>query len=129
MKHVFQKAHAETYKDFLALARGEKITFSYVYDDLGPVNLEFDLPDVEPDEQYLAFNLAEHGEQARLWLLSVDSLEVRAGYPSPQPVPYWRSFVRCVGNFDKVCSLEEARAMVLAARAEMRTIEKAFEKK
>lgn len=42
-----------------------KITFSYVYDDPVPVELEFDLPDGEPDEQYLAFNFAEHGELGR----------------------------------------------------------------
>jgi hypothetical protein len=131
MKPVFQKAHAETYKDFLVLVRlgGKKITFSYVYDDPGPVNLEFDLPDVEPDEQYLAFNLAEHGELARRRLLHLSVVDRLAGDISPRPVPYWASFVRCVGNFSMAFSLDEARVMVLAARAEMRTIEKAFEKK
>ncbi len=129
MKPVFQKAHAETFKDFRLLTRGWKITFSYVYDAPGPVELEFDLPDVEPGEQYLAFNLAEHGEQGKLWLLEVGDIEVRAGCPSPQPVPYWASFIGGVGNFDRVCSLDEARDMVLKARAEMKMTWKAFEKK
>jgi hypothetical protein len=131
MKPVFQKAHAETHKDFLALlrTRGGKITFSYVYDDPGPVNLEFDLPDVEPDEAYLAFNLAEHGEQARRRLVEVGDIEVRAGRPSPRPVPHWRAHIGGVGNFSTAYSLDEARTMVLRSRAELKTIEKAFEKK
>jgi hypothetical protein len=127
MKPVFQKAHAETFKDFLALVRG-KITISYVYDDPDPVNLEFDLPDVEPDEQYLAFNLAEHGERGKRWLLEVGDIEVRAGYPSPQPVPYWASYIGGVGNYSRACSLDEARDMVLRSRAEMKMIWKLFEK-
>jgi hypothetical protein len=129
MKPVFKKAHAETYPDFLALAKGWRITFSYVYDDPSPVDLEFDLPDVEPDEQYLAFNLAEHGEQTRRRLVEVGDIEVRAGRPSPRPVPHWRAHVGGVGNFATAYSLDEARAMVLEARAEMRIIERAFEKK
>ena len=127
MKPVFQKAHAETFKDFLALVEG-KITFSYVYDDPGPVNLEFDLPDVEPDEQYLAFNLAEHGERGRRWLLEVGDIDIRAGCPSPHPVPYWQSFIGGIGNYDMAFSLDDARAMVLKARAEMKMIRKLFEK-
>ena len=131
MKPVFQKAHAETYKYFLALVRlrGGKITFSYVYDDPGPVNLEFDLPDVEPDEQYLAFNLAEHGERGKRWLLEVGDIDIRAGSPSPQPVPYWASFIGGIGNFSMALSLVEAREMVLRSRAEMKMIWKLFEKK
>jgi hypothetical protein len=131
MKPVFQKAHAETFKDFLALLRlrGGKITFSYVYDDPGPVNLEFDLPDVEPDEQYLAFNLAEHGEQGRRRLLEVGAIDLRAGDLSPRPVPPWRSYIGGVGNYSMAFSLDEAREMVLKARAEMKMIWKAFEKK
>jgi hypothetical protein len=129
MKPVFKKAHAETFKDFRLLAAGWKITFSYIYDDPCPLDLEFDLPDIEPGEQYLAFNLAEHGEQARRRLLEVGPVELRAGRPSPHPVPYWKSYIRGIGNFDSAYTLAEARAMVLAARAEMRTIEKAFEKK
>jgi hypothetical protein len=59
----------------------------------------------------------------------VGDIEVRAGYPSPQPVPYWKSFIGGVGNFSSACSLDEARAMVLKARTEMKMIWKAFEKK
>jgi hypothetical protein len=131
MKPVFQKAHAETYKDFLAVlrTRGGKITFSYVYDDPGPVNLEFDLPDVEPDEAYLAFNLAEHTEQEKLWFLEVSAIDLRAGDSSPRIVPHWRAFIGGIGNFSKAFSLDEARAMVLKSRAEMKMIWKLFEKK
>jgi hypothetical protein len=129
MKPVFRKANAETYKDFLVLARGWKITFSYVYDDPGVVDLEFDLPDVEPDEQYLAFNLAEHGLLGRRHFRDVSMIEMRMGDPALRRLPHWRAFVRGIGNFDSAYTLDEARAMVLAARAEMRIIEKAFEKK
>jgi hypothetical protein len=131
MKPVFQKAHAATFKDFLAVlrTRGGKITFSYVYDEPGPVNLEFDLPDVEPDEAYLAFNLAEHTEQEKLWFLEVGPVELRAGSPSPRPVPHWRAFIGGIGNFDKAYTLDGARAMILEARAEMKLLWKSFEKK
>jgi hypothetical protein len=136
MKPVFQKAHAETYKDFLVLVRlgGKKITFSYVYDDPGPVNLEFDLPDVEPDEQYLAFNLAEHGDSGKRYFGALDYMEFGKGpshkpVPAHHPIPYWTSFIGGIGNFSDAFSLDEAREMVLRSRAEMKMIWKAFEKK
>jgi hypothetical protein len=129
VKPVFQKAHAETYKDFQLLTGDLKITFSYVYDSPAPVELELDLPDVEPGEQYLAFNLAEHGESGKRHFLSVGPVELRAGSPSPRPVPYWTSYIRRVGNLNTVYSLDEARTLVLKSRAEMKMIEKAFERK
>ena len=129
MKPVFKKVHAETYPEFKALAKGWKITFSYVYEAPGPVNLEFDLPEVEPGEQYLAFNLTEHGERGKRWLLEVGDIDIRAGCPSPHPVPYWDSFIGGIGSYDMAFSLTDARELVLKSRAEMRIIEKAFEKK
>jgi hypothetical protein len=129
MKPVFQKVHAETSEDFRLLARDWKITFSCVYEDPASLELDLDLPDAEPDEQYLAFNLAEHAEHGKHRLLSVSPLELRAGRPSPRPVPYWAAYIRGVGNFDKVYARDEARSLVFRTRAELKMIEKAFEKK
>src|SRR4051812_31301644 len=107
MRPVFQKDHVETDKDFQLLAASRKITFSYVYDSPGSVDLEFDLHDVEPDEQYLAFNLAEHGESGRRYFLYVGPVDLRAGRPSSHPVPYWISYIRGVGYLDDAYSLDD----------------------
>ena len=134
MKPVFQKSHAETHKEFRLLTGDWKITFSYVYDDSGPVDLEFDLPDVEPDEQYLAFNLAEYGERGKRYWGALDYTELSTEkphkpVPAHHPIPYWTSYIRGIGNFSEAFSLDEARELVLRSRAEMKMIWKLFEKK
>lgn len=129
MKPVFQEARAETMGDFLLLVKGWKIVFYYVYDGPTATELQFDLPDSQAGERYLAFNLAEHGEEARRRFREVSVIEQRLGDPPLRRLPYWSSFVVGMGPYSTVYSIEDAQNMVSRAREEMRMLWKAFEKK
>ena len=129
MKPVFREARAETVDDFMSLTAGQKLVISYVYESSGPVNLQSELPDAEPGELYVAFNLADHGELARERFRDVSALERRLGDPFPRPLPYWSAFVVGMGVHGFAYTIEDARSLVDKARAEVRMLWKAFEKK
>jgi hypothetical protein len=129
MKPLFKPAHAESWAEFLELTGDWKLTFSYVHEGPFFEDAVLGLPDAEPYEQYLAFDMAEHGPGGHTLFLETDAVDRRAGAPLIRPVPYWDSFVRGMGPYSTVYSLEDARAMVLKARAEMRTLWRAFELK
>ena len=126
MKPIFEHAHAETMNDFMALVRGWKIVVSYVYQGPDDEDLAFDLPDPEPGERYLAFNLARHGVAACERFRDVSMLERRMGDPSPRPLPYWSSFVVGMGPYSHAYSISEASRMVTKAREEMRMLWRSF---
>lgn len=129
MKPTFQDARAETMSDFLALVKGWRLVFYYVYDSPTANGLLFELPDPEPGELYLAFNLAQHGEEGRRGFREVSMIEQRLGEPPLRRLPYWGSFVVGMGPYSIVYTIDDARTMVHRAREEMRKLWKAFEKK
>lgn len=129
MSANFSKARAETTAAFLLLAKGWPLVFYYVYDSRTTGALPFELPDPEPDELYLSFDLAEHSEEGRKHFLEVSIVAQRLGEPPTCSVPYLGSFVTGMGPYARAHSSQEARAMVFEARREAKLLRDSFREK
>lgn len=129
MNVLFEPARAETMADFLSLVQGWKLVISFVY--YGPCGTEirFDMPNPEPGERYLAFNLVEHEIQARMRFRETSTIARRLGEPLLRAVPYWASFVVGMGPYMTVYSLDDALRMIPKARKEVQILWKAFANK
>ncbi len=126
MSVIFAKARAESTPAFLLLAKGCSLVFYYVHDSRNKPALPLELPEPEPDELYLSFDLAEHSDEGRTRFLEVSVMAQRLGETPVCSVPYLGSFVTGVGPYARAHSTEEARAMVFEARREAKLLRDSF---
>jgi hypothetical protein len=126
---TFEWTKAETYQGFLDLVTGLKLVYSYVDDLPTTSECHFEIDEPMPGERYLAFNLAEHGEEARKRFREVSFIEQRLGLPAIRPIPYWSAFVVGMGPYDTRYSLAELNELIKMARKEAEMLQRAFKKK
>jgi len=124
----FQKYQYTSDKKFAGDVRRARLAFLFVYEDPKNTSL-IETIVAEPDELYLAVNIAEVAPEVRDHLLSLDAIGQKVYQRQTRDIPYLQTFITGMGFFGTAFERKEVEELIARSRADKIQLEKFYREK